>query len=256
MALITKGQRFERWTILQDQQYAFTRKIQAQCDCGTKRKIDISNLREGRSRSCGCINKENLVAFGPNRRKHPLNPGDVYGRLTIINSTNRYKVLCQCSCGNTHIAVGSSLYGGSTRSCGCIKRELIAKLGRDKAPHGGASNSTLFGTWQRICKGTVSVHQPWRQSALLFVTQVEQAIGVRPAGGFLRMTDNTLGYVPGNVIWGSRPPLPRYPAKLTPEQRTEIATLVSQGQTQTAVAKQYGVSKSLVSGIHRKHRAQ
>jgi hypothetical protein len=49
-----------------------------------------------------------LVALGPTDRKEPSNG--------VI------KWLCQCDCGNLHIANGNLLRFGNTRSCGCMRR--------------------------------------------------------------------------------------------------------------------------------------
>ena len=58
---LKKGDRCGRWTI---QKIAFTDKSQrrwytAKCDCGTVRNIIGGSLTTGRSKSCGCWQKEN-----------------------------------------------------------------------------------------------------------------------------------------------------------------------------------------------------
>lgn len=52
----------------------------------------------------------------------------IFGRLRIICRTSNNKWgsprwLCKCSCGNETITEGSSLKNGSTKSCGCLKKE-------------------------------------------------------------------------------------------------------------------------------------
>jgi hypothetical protein len=51
--------------------------------------------------------------------------GQRFGLLTVVSreqSKNEKAMwLCQCDCGNTIIARGSSLRDGHTKSCGCIK---------------------------------------------------------------------------------------------------------------------------------------
>lgn len=55
------GQRFERWTVLE---YAYTkrRKIywKCRCDCGNVRIVYSANLRGGKSKSCGCLQKKRV----------------------------------------------------------------------------------------------------------------------------------------------------------------------------------------------------
>jgi len=50
-----KGQRFGRWTVVARarKKGAFGR-WRCRCDCGTKRDVFASNLRNGKSSSCGC----------------------------------------------------------------------------------------------------------------------------------------------------------------------------------------------------------
>lgn len=52
--------------------------------------------------------------------------GKKFGRLTPIKEVKIggvYKWLCSCSCGNKKSIIGSSLYSGSTKSCGCLFKE-------------------------------------------------------------------------------------------------------------------------------------
>jgi hypothetical protein len=53
------GQRFGRWTVLEPGRWLIYRgnrrsAAQCQCDCGTIRVVNVSQMRDGRSRSCGC----------------------------------------------------------------------------------------------------------------------------------------------------------------------------------------------------------
>ena len=55
--------------------------------------------------------------------------GNVYGRLTVLRSTNELKHgrllwLCCCSCGIEKKVIGRSLRKGHIKSCGCLKREM------------------------------------------------------------------------------------------------------------------------------------
>jgi phage portal protein BeeE len=98
-------------------------------------------------------------------------------------------------------------------------------------------------------------HQPWVDDAALFVHEVEAAIGPRPKGMYLRLKSEAEGYVPGNVQWGERPRNKNQHVALNDQQRSEVIELVDSGETQTSVAKAYGVSRSLIGDIYKKHRA-
>lgn len=69
------GERFGRWTVINhdDNAYGKHPKLICRCDCGTISTVAISNLRSGKSISCGCFREEllrsmrHLEAHGPLR---------------------------------------------------------------------------------------------------------------------------------------------------------------------------------------------
>lgn len=70
------------------------------------------------------------------RRPILVSAGDQFGRLKVVGLFAKieqsgklrdfYK--CRCSCGNTQIVQKSHLLQGSTMSCGCLQREILAEL--------------------------------------------------------------------------------------------------------------------------------
>jgi hypothetical protein len=61
--------------------------------------------------------------------------GQVFGRLTVVKEADPYvrtngkkerKWLCQCSCNNIKEVLSHHLTGGNTKSCGCLKKEIIS----------------------------------------------------------------------------------------------------------------------------------
>lgn len=63
--------------------------------------------------------------------KHDVSPGTVFGRLTVIGKApapkGQSRVYCSCSCGAQVELPRGSLTQGSTRSCGCLRREVSAE---------------------------------------------------------------------------------------------------------------------------------
>lgn len=58
--------------------------------------------------------------------------GKRYGRLVVIGLSenhNRY-VICKCDCGNTCEVNQYNLVSGSTRSCGCLRKEVSRETGK------------------------------------------------------------------------------------------------------------------------------
>lgn len=252
--LVVKGDKFGRWTALEDQPFTFTTQILCQCTCGTRRKTNVNNMRSGRSTSCGCYVRERLREAGRKRRKHHVNVGETYGRLTVVDVTSASAVECLCTCGTTTTVDSRVLYAGTTRSCGCLKRELIVALGKKHQQQQGASLHPLYTTWRRLAHGHAPVHPVWRESPTQFIADVEAELGPRPKDMWFRRKNEQLGYVPGNVAWMPRGGSNPRSNMLTNEQRQEIVELVRAGCKQYEVAQEYGVSSSLVSAICRDPR--
>jgi len=57
-----------------------------------------------------------------------------YGRLTVLEHSgkderNKHLWLCKCECGNKKVVVSDNLSSGKSNSCGCLKKEFLAKKG-------------------------------------------------------------------------------------------------------------------------------
>ena len=77
-----------------------------------------------------------------------------FGRLVAIElddqAIGRSRWVCQCDCGSRKSYVTSNLKRGTTRSCGCLQRELLAKR---SSSHGGYANKDpLYNVWHGIRK--------------------------------------------------------------------------------------------------------
>lgn len=113
-------QRFTRLVVIREtvkrngKQYALCR-----CDCGTEREVDIYGLLAGRTKSCGCLSRENLEL---GRQALDLT-GQTFGRLTAkYRDGSKYGGalwVCECKCGNIVKVPAGDLVHGNTTSCGC-----------------------------------------------------------------------------------------------------------------------------------------
>jgi len=61
--------------------------------------------------------------------------GNVFGRLVAIKPTKKRMTksivwLCECVCGNLAFVPSGQLVSGHTKSCGCLKKEVVAEMGR------------------------------------------------------------------------------------------------------------------------------
>ena len=103
-----------------------TRSWLCKCQCGNETKVASYNLRNGHTKSCGCL-----------RHKSPVNKINMinkrFGRAVVIKELERdvighdIKCECLCDCGTTFITGGNSLRSGKTQSCGCYNKERVSE---------------------------------------------------------------------------------------------------------------------------------
>lgn len=147
-----------------------------------------------------------------------LPPGSSYGRLTILSrnprGTKSY-YLCQCSCGNQHTAYVSDIVNGNTKSCGCLRREILAdarsKIDHSKAIKHGMHGTPTYYSWASMlsrCRHpektylngkNIKVCDQWNSFSVFFAD-----MGERPKGLSLDREDNNGNYEPGNCRWATR----------------------------------------------------
>lgn len=125
------GQIFGELTVLyQDEKVLGDNRARwvCQCSCGNiKKGIPGVNLRNGKTKSCGCLvynNKKNIKDLS----------GKIFGLLKVIKDSGERQngnVMweCECqSCGEIILARGSHLISGDIKSCGVcslLKKDVI-----------------------------------------------------------------------------------------------------------------------------------
>ena len=82
------------------------------CDCGSEKVINKTNVIRGFTKSCGCIQENDIT-------------GQKFGKLTAIKKDHGKYWLFKCDCGQEKIINKSTVVSGKTQSCGCIKRTDI-----------------------------------------------------------------------------------------------------------------------------------
>lgn len=86
------------------------------CDCGNEKIITGAYLKNGDTKSCGCIS--NIKDISGQRFGRIL----VLDRLMSTSGNSLYK--CLCDCGKEFNTYKSGLISGRTKSCGCLNQEL------------------------------------------------------------------------------------------------------------------------------------
>lgn len=165
-----KGRRFSRLKALK---FLGIRKHFAywlcQCSCGRTVSVKGGRLTGGGTRSCGCLQAETqnrCLAIGQGGNRINLK-GQRFGRQVVISrskektKSNGIIWTCLCDCGITHNVPSNYLRDGSSTSCGCYMREVIAKIGKAQTTH-GRSHTVEYTTWFSLQRraGNKDGHHP------------------------------------------------------------------------------------------------
>lgn len=129
-----------------------------------------------------------------------------------------------CDCGTVYQAQLHYVIKGSTKSCGCLRRDMVIEKNKTEearsrphpgTPTHGMKNHPLYRLWANIrrrCYDESSRDYRWYgargiilcerwHDVRLFIEDIEAEIGPRPPGLSLDRRDNDGNYEPGNVRW-------------------------------------------------------
>lgn len=104
------------------------------CECGNEKDILGTMLRNGNTKSCGCLQRRRAAESNIARTGGSV-IGQKFGKLTVLeefllpqsNGKNQRFCKCQCDCGNIVEVSVSHLRSGHSQSCGCLQKEKASE---------------------------------------------------------------------------------------------------------------------------------
>ncbi len=123
------GQKFSHLEVIslhEERDYHGSLQWNCKCDCGNFTVVSSPGLKSSSTRSCGCLREE---TYG--HRFIDLT-GQRFGRWLVLKlagkkSGNTSYWRCICDCGTEKDVLRNGLRNGSSKSCGCLRRELLNK---------------------------------------------------------------------------------------------------------------------------------
>ena len=175
------------------------------CSCGKTLEVKSEKLsckRRKSPKSCGCKDMR------PDTRKRM--EGQTFGRFLVIrldgSDSAGFRYLCKCSCGNIRTVRGSSLRNGTSKSCGCLNKEIITKHGMISTPTYASRVSARSrcryekdSSYPRYGGKGIDICDRWYDSFENFFKDM----GERPRGMTLDRKDGSKGYYPENCRWAT-----------------------------------------------------
>lgn len=174
--------------------------------------------------------------------------GQRFGRLIAVKWTGRNRHgfsqwLCHCDCGNKPIITANKLRTANTKSCGCLKRDIL----RQPKTHGQTKTLThmVWVTMRQRCENPrnkkyaryggrgIRICDRWQKFENFF-----KDMGEKPIGKTIERTNNDGNYEPGNCCWAT----PKQQANNTIRNRR--ITFGGRSLTLTEWSKEMGVNPS------------
>jgi hypothetical protein len=184
--------------------------------------------------------------------------GQVFTRLMAVSFSSRNGRgfwLCKCRCGNESQVPANRLLSGHVRSCGCLKRERMAKGTNFRHGLSYTRTHAIWAAMKSRCTNKnqkcypryggrgVSVCERWQSFDMFYAD-----MGTVPEGHSLDRIDTNGNYEPGNCRWAT---------KYTQANNTRTNRFLSfNGETRTIAEweRHLGLPANCIGNRIRKHK--
>jgi hypothetical protein len=133
--------------------------------------------------------------------------GEKFGRWLVLEYVGEKRWLCRCDCGVEKAVHTRRLRGGSSQSCGCLQKALIAERNQKHGFVGHPAYVSWDGA-KRRCSSTdrahyggkgITMHPAWFDFNVFWA---DMGASWREGLSIDRI-DNSKGYEPGNCRWST-----------------------------------------------------
>jgi len=142
--------------------------------------------------------------------------GQRFGKLKVIRRVesrikNKPEWLCKCDCGNKSTVMGYRLRDGVTKSCGCVKRNVLGNITRKHGHTANRKPSRTYSTWHGMMQRCyypdhtsyeyygargITVCKRWHKFENFLAD-----MGEKPHDLTLSRKNNNGNYTPSNCSW-------------------------------------------------------